>query len=185
MDNLHRRDFLKKSGVGLVAAATSGLWYDLLFAGKIPKASSLFFEENFGVSREDMKKVLEIGLSKGGEFSELFFEYRIANSVSMEENIIKESSERINLGVGIRVLKGEKTGYGYTNDMTLEKMKQTALTAAAIASSGGKINTVDLTEKTIGHQVYDLDHSLHNMELGKKSVWLKKLIQVHRTMIIE
>ena len=106
MTELDRRDFLKKGGIGLVAAASSGLWSDLLFAGKIPSPSSSFFGEKFGVTPEDMKKILEIAKSKGGDFSELFFEYRIANNVRMEEDIIKQSSESISLGVGIRDARG-------------------------------------------------------------------------------
>ncbi|MBI4809998.1 MAG: hypothetical protein HY800_00835, partial [Ignavibacteriales bacterium] len=134
MHEINRRDFLRKGGVGLVAGITSPLWFDLLAHGKIPPSSSTFFEERFGVSAEDMRKILNIAVSKGGEFSELFFEYRILNSVRMEEDIIKDSSENISLGVGIRVLKGAQTGYGYTDDLSFDKMKQTALTAAAIAA---------------------------------------------------
>ena len=112
---IDRRDFLKKGGTGIMVAASSSLWYDLLFGGEIPPPSSAFFTQRFGVTKDDMKNILDIALSKGGEFSELFFEYRISNSVQMEEDIIKESSENISLGVGIRVLNGEQTGYGYTN----------------------------------------------------------------------
>jgi TldD protein len=165
---MDRRDFLKKGGIGLVAAASSTLWSDLLSAGKIPPASSSFFGERFGVTTEDIKKILEIALTKGGDFSELFFEYRVSNSVRMEEDIIKQSSENIILGVGIRVLKDEKTGYGYSNDLTFDKMKQTALTAAAIASSSGKTPALDLKENNLRHQVYDLNHPLHSLKLDSK-----------------
>lgn len=168
MTSIDRRDFLKKSGTGLVVAASSSLWYDLLFAGKIPPASSSFFGDRFGVTQDDMRKILEIALSKGGDFSELFFEYRIANTVRMEEDIIKDSSQRISLGVGIRVIKGEQTGYGYTNDLSFEKMKQTALTAAAISSTGGKKPVADLKEKDVGIQVYDLNKPLHDLKLQSK-----------------
>jgi TldD protein len=121
MIDLNRRQFLRSGGAALAAAATSGLWFDLLARGVLPTASATFFEERFGVSREDMKKVLSLALSKGGEFSELFFEYRILNSVRMEEDIIKDSSENISLGVGIRVIKGAQTGYGYTDDLSFER----------------------------------------------------------------
>ncbi len=175
MTQIDRRDFLKKSGAGLMAvAATSNLWHDLLFAGKIPKPSSVFFEEHFGVSREDMRKILQIALSKGGDFSELFFEYRIVNSVRMEEDIVKESSEYIDLGVGIRVIKGEQTGYGYTNDLKFEKMKQAALTAAAIASSSKGVVIKGLEEKTIRHQTYDLERPIHTMKIDSKIDLVKR-----------
>ncbi len=167
VDN-RRRDFLRKSSVGLVATLTSGLWFDMLAKGIVPPHSTTFFEERFGVSREDMKKILETALSKGGEFSELFFEYRINNSVQMEEDLIKDSSENITLGVGIRVLKGAQTGYGYTDDLSFEKMKQTALTAAAIAAGNSKVSIADLTQKTSGLKVYDLNLPMNEVKLDSK-----------------
>ena len=40
----------------------------------------------------------------------------------------------VGLGVGIRVLKDQQTGYGYTSELSLPAMQQAALTAAAIAA---------------------------------------------------
>ncbi len=150
-----------------MVVSTSALWSDLLFAGKLPPASS-FFEERFGIQKEDMQKILSIALSKGGQFSELFFEYRINNVIRMEEEIVKETGEHITLGVGIRVLKDDQTGYGYTNELTFEKMKQTALTAAAIASGGKIQQAADLTVKKFDYQYYDMRDLLNNLKLDQK-----------------
>ncbi len=144
------------------------LWVDLLKDGKIPPPSTAFFSDWFGVAREDMRKILEIALSKGGDFSELFLEYRIVNSVHMEEDIIKESSQSILQGVGIRVIKGEQTGYGYTNEMTFDKMKQSALTAASISSGRSKIEKVGLMEVNYPDQVYDMTRPLFAQNLNSK-----------------
>ena len=168
MTEIGRRDFLKVSALGTVAAASSPLWYDLLFSGNVPPASAALFEHNFGITKEDMGKILEIALSKGGDFSELFFEYRIANSIQMEDDIIKETSENISLGVGIRVLSGEKTGYGYTNDLSFDKMKKTALTAAAIAASNSTHRAANLKEQKPTLQVYDLNSPFVSTKLTKK-----------------
>ncbi|MBN1396928.1 MAG: TldD/PmbA family protein [Bacteroidetes bacterium] len=146
----------------------------MLAKGIISPPSPALFEDRFGVTREDMKKILEIALSKGGEFSELFFEYRVLNSVSMEEDIIKDSSENISLGVGIRVLKGAQTGYGYTDDLSFEKMKQTALTAAAIASGNSKLSVANLENKSSGLKVYDLDLPMSGVKLDAKVELVKR-----------
>lgn len=174
MSPLNRRSFLKTGGAGVMVAATGMLWHDLLMAGQVPPASLSLFEEKFGVSHADMKKILGIALSKGGHFSELFFEYRIANSVQMEEGIIKDSSEQISLGVGIRVLKGDQTGYGYTNDLSFEKMQETALSAAAIADGKGKIRVADLNVKQFAHGLYDLHAPLHGASLSSKVDLVKR-----------
>ncbi len=174
MDEINRRTFLRRGGVGLTAALTSAYWYDMFAKGLAPYPSPNLFEDRFGVSREDMRKVLQIALSKGGDFSELFFEYRILNSVRMEEDIIKDSSESVTLGVGIRVLKGEQTGYGYTDDLSFEKMRQTALTAAAIAAGNAKLPVADLTLATSGLHVYDLNRPLSDVKLNAKVDLVKR-----------
>jgi TldD protein len=81
MLDIKRRDFLRTGGIGLAATLTSGFWFDMLARGSTPPPSATFFEDRFGVTQEQMKKILELALSKGGDFSELFFEYKISNSV--------------------------------------------------------------------------------------------------------
>ncbi len=139
MNEIERREFLKLTGAGLGVIAMSSLFHDRLLAGTMPADGATLFEERFGVSRETMAKLLATALSRGGDFAELFFEYRVASSVRMEDDLLKESSEDIGLGVGIRVLKGKQTGFGYSSDLSEEKMKAAALTAAAIAASAGQV----------------------------------------------
>ncbi len=95
---------------------------------------SLAFQDHFDLSPAVLRKILNVALSRGADFSEIFLEYKTFHFIKMEEDIIKETSESIGLGVGIRVISGGKTGYGYSNDPSFEKLKKTALTAAAIVS---------------------------------------------------
>ncbi len=92
--------------------------------------------DTFNLSENIIQKILNSALSKGGEFSELFLEYKIFTYIKMEDDIIKETAESIDLGAGIRVISGDKTGYGYTNNLSLNDMQKAALTAAQIASGG-------------------------------------------------
>ena len=59
----------------------SDLKYDMLLSGSLPAASAAIFEHNFGVTKEDMGKILDIAGSKGSDFAELFFEYTVSNSI--------------------------------------------------------------------------------------------------------
>ncbi|HDP98434.1 MAG TPA: hypothetical protein ENN22_04520 [bacterium] len=157
-----------KSGTGLAAVAGSTLWFDLLLAGKIPGHSMAMFESRFGVTQQDLNKILQIANSRGGDFAELYLQYKISNSINMEEGIIKETSENISLGVGVRVLSGDKTGYGYTNDLSFESMKNAALTAAAIANQSSTVRINDLSAKNPPLQVYDLNKTLTELQLKDK-----------------
>lgn len=161
---ISRRSFLKTSGLGIMGMYM-GNWIPKF---QTPPSSSLFWENHFGVTKEQMEKILQAALSKGGEFAELFFEYRIANAIRMEEEIIKETSQSVNMGVGIRVIRGEQTGYAYTNDLSFRKMKETALIAAAIANSSSRLQKITLTENKVPHQVYDLSQAFDQLGLKEK-----------------
>src|SRR5512136_2393185 len=98
MERMERRTFLKLAGAGAGAVVLSSLYYDQLFAGMILKPGEELFASRFGVTKEIMKKVLDAALSKGGDFAELFFEYALNNTVVMEDDIIRDSTETVTLG---------------------------------------------------------------------------------------
>jgi TldD protein len=89
--------------------------------------------DHFGLSPADLRSVLGVALASGGDFAEIFMEHRTYDFINMEEDIVKETAEAISLGLGIRVIRGERTGFGYTNDLSLDKVTKAARTAAAIA----------------------------------------------------
>ena len=134
----------------------------------------LIFEDHFQLSKDDLHKVLSISLSKGGDFSEIFLEYKNYNFIHMEEDIIKETAESVSLGLGIRVLSGEKTGYGYTNDLSFDKIKKAALTAASITISPSQETVSSLTSSRIKHDFYPLLNPPHMESLEKKISLVKR-----------
>jgi TldD protein len=110
--------------------------------------------DRFGLDPADLGKVLDLALSSGGDFAEIYMERRNYDFVNMEEDIIKETAESVSLGLGIRVLRGEQTGFGFTNDLALEKVRKAALTAAAIARGKTKIRAARLRKKRSAADVY-------------------------------
>jgi len=174
MGRIERRTFLKMTGGTVGAVVLSGLFYDQLLAGVLLDPAQELFAGKFGVTKEAMRKVLEAALSKGGDFADLFFEYRLANNVVMEDDIVRDSGENVNLGVGIRVLKDRQTGYAYTSDLSPERMRQAALTAAAIASSGGSAGPAVLRRIEPGRQAYELAGPFADAPLGDRIALVKE-----------
>lgn len=160
---LNRREFIKNCGIGAVMA--TGV-INALNANDLISVSNLS-DDIFGITRDEMQKILSICLSKGGEFADLYFEYRLASSVTMEEDILKSSSEAISTGVGIRVIKGEQTGFAYTNELIYEKIRDAALVAASIAS-GSKDYKINLSSVKPKNQLYDLSQPLAEQGLEQK-----------------
>ena len=82
------------------------------------------------------RKLLEAALSRSGEYADVFFEYRAASGFSFEEGILKAASRGVSMGVGIRVQKGEKTGFAYSDDLDASALLASAQSARAIARDG-------------------------------------------------
>src|SRR6266545_5357794 len=102
---------------------------------------SIFFEQH-NVTTADLQTYLTEALSRGGDYADLYFEYRINHSIVLEEQIIKSATKSINLGVGVRVISGEKTGYAYSDDLNRENVLKAARTAAFIANSSPEGGTI-------------------------------------------
>ena len=70
-----------------------------------------------------MEKVLDAAMGKKADYADLFFEYRHNEGISLEEGMVKNCSQSTANGVGVRVLAEAKTGYAYTDDITIEKSR--------------------------------------------------------------
>jgi TldD protein len=88
-----------------------------------------------GIDTDICRKLLEIALSRGGDYADLFFEYRASGSLGFEEGITRSASRGTSLGLGVRVQRGDATGYAHVEDLSWDAMKRAAETAARIAGS--------------------------------------------------
>ncbi len=132
------------------------------------------YVDHFHLDPADLRNVLGVALSSGGDFAEIFMEYRTYDSINMEEDIIKETAEGIVIGLGIRVLRGDQTGFGYTNDLSLEKIRKTALTAAAIASGKARARPAPLREKIVRKNLYRVERPASRTGLLKKIAMVRE-----------
>ncbi len=105
---------------------------------------------------ETCHKLLGVALSQGGDYADLYFEYRAAASMVFEEGITRSASRGVSLGLGVRVQRGDATGYAYVEDLSWEAMKRAAETAARIAESGGGTAPAELGRMTLPAR-YELD----------------------------
>src|ERR1700680_880468 len=98
-----------------------------------------FFGQKFGLTEHDLQSYLSEALSAGGDYADLYFEYLATSSLSIDESIVKSPVQGVSLGVGVRVISGERTGYAYSDDLSPEKIKKAARVAACIAQGPSKV----------------------------------------------
>lgn len=99
----------------------------------------------FAVDHETCEKLLSLALACGGDYADLFFEYRAGGGLSFEEGITRSASRGVSMGLGVRVQRGDATGYAHVEDLSLEAMQRAASTAARIASGGQTLAPVRVT----------------------------------------
>src|SRR5438034_803861 len=117
--------------------------------------SPSFFAAKFGIAEHDLEGYLSEALSAGGDYADLYFEYLSTSSIGIDEGIVKSASESVTLGVGIRVIAGERTGYAYSDDLSPEKIRKAARVAALIAHGPATIVKTGFTEAR-KHNLYSM-----------------------------
>src|SRR5215471_11864149 len=108
--------------------------------------SESVFASRFQITRQDLEGYLAEALSRGGDYADLYFEYLLTSSISIDESMVKSAAQGVSMGVGVRVISGERTGYAYSDDLSPEKIRKAALVAAHIAAGPSKVEKFDLNE---------------------------------------
>ncbi len=133
----------------------------------IQQAPGGYFLNEFGIDETICKKLLDKALSKGGDFADLYFEYTVSNSLGLEDGKVNRSYGNILLGVGIRTVKGDQVGYGFTQDLSEELMLSAAATAASIADSTAGMNEYSF-KRPESDTYYPVDPELIEMPVQSK-----------------
>ncbi|MDD4847250.1 MAG: TldD/PmbA family protein [Bacteroidales bacterium] len=129
---------------------------------------------HFGVTLEDLKTVIAAALAKGGDFADLYFEHTQANNISLRDGQVNRVSSDVDFGVGIRVLKGDQTGYAYTETLTLKEMLKAAKAAATIAEESKICLPINVTEKKF-HNYYPVQIDWSTITIEQKAAAIQQL----------
>lgn len=165
MSKISRRTFLKTTTQASVAAAVMSAmpWS----CTKQEQMELGYFESEFGMSDSLFRKALAEALSKGGDFADLFFEHTISNQLMLEDGKVNRAYSDVALGVGIRTVKGDQVGYGFTQDLTEKSILAAAATAATIADAASTPLAGKFAAPQLGN-FYPLETLLTSIPLEKK-----------------
>ena len=91
----------------------------------------------FKVSRRQLETLVQTALSDGGDYADLYFENTTYFNLTLKDGEVSSGGFHTDFGVGIRVLKGEKTGYAYSESTEMRDMLNAARSASVIANAAG------------------------------------------------
>jgi TldD protein len=142
-----------------------------------------FFDRRFGVTPRDLEKILGAALERKADYADLYFEYRVNEGVSLEEGLVKQGSRSTANGVGVRVLAETRTGYAYTDDITIENLALAARTAHHIAHDRGSKTPVEVgREQVAAHDLYPVRAAPTDAPLEKKTALLYEMDRLARSI---
>ncbi|MDR0815243.1 MAG: TldD/PmbA family protein [Bacteroidales bacterium] len=173
----NRREFIKTGGLAMAGSLAIPSFLESCASGSSGSdvTAIQWALNHFGVTENDLKKVLSTALEKGGDYADLFFEHSYSNSISLQDAAVNRASSNIDFGMGVRVLSGDQTGYAYVEDITLEKMQKAAQTAARIANSNSPKEPAKLAGDTAFNNYYSIKTPWDEIIVKDKMPYLQKL----------
>ena len=97
------------------------------------------FLQWFGIDEAVLHRVIAEAMSRGADFSELYFQHLRHTSLSLEDGIVSHAATGVDQGVGIRAVMGDQVGYAYSESLEIESMLRAASAAATIATGSNAL----------------------------------------------
>src|SRR6201987_494113 len=140
-----------------------------------------FFLSRFGMSQSALEGTLGSALERKADYADLYFEYRSAEALSLEESIVNHTSKSVSHGVGVRVCAEDRTGYAYSDEVTFDRMRLAAEAARAIADSrSDKPAAVEVGQPVRRHTLYELESTPLEIPLEERAKLLKQIDETAR-----
>ncbi len=120
----------------------------------------------FQVSEQQLDGLASEGLRGGGSYCDLFFENTEYHELLLRDGIVSSGGFHVDFGVGIRVLKGERTGYAYSESTDARSMAE-AVKAATLIAQGGNTSLnkpPQRSEDGLGRDIMTLRQALDSAQ---------------------
>jgi TldD protein len=167
-----RREFVKLGGITL--AGTVLIPPFLKSCKGVPLSNSAEgYLTHFEVTTGQLHDVIRTAMEKGADYADLFFEHTLTNYSTLEDGKVDRASSNIGYGVGIRVLKGDQTGYAFSETITPEAMLKAAKTASNIANGQGNPLPANITEY-LAPNLYPVKTSWEDTSIKDKIPFLQR-----------
>jgi TldD protein len=116
-----------------------------------------FFLNRFGMTEAAFERVLGTALERKADYADLYFEYHSAESLALEESMVNHTAKSVAQGVGVRVCAEDRTGYAYSDEVTVDRMRIAAEAARAIADEHSQAPALHVGASVPRHALYEVE----------------------------
>src|SRR5437867_6119329 len=142
-----------------------------------------FFHERFGLSDRALERVLGTALGRRADWADLYFEFRVNQTASLEDCVVKKTTRNVSHGVGVRVVAGARSGYAHSDEVSLERLELAARAAATIAEQRGAAIALPATRATAAaHDLYPVARPPIDTPTADQVALLQRLDAVARAV---
>ncbi|NVK30749.1 MAG: metalloprotease TldD, partial [Gammaproteobacteria bacterium] len=141
-------------------------------------AESLILDQH-GLDQDRLNQALSRMMQHQLDAADLYFQIEQRESWSIEDGIVKSAGFSIDQGVGVRTMTGDKVGFAYADDFTMEALTRCTDSARAIAGSGHSAE-VKAFNRTRALSRYDEASPLTSLSDDDKIKLLQKADQIAR-----
>src|SRR5208282_1886037 len=143
-------------------------------------APDKFFLNHFGVGERNFELILGTALERKADHADLYFEYRNAESLALEESMVNHTSKSVSHGVGVRVNAEDRTGYAYSDEVTIDRMRLAAEAARAIADQRADLAAVQVGTPVPRHSLYEVETTPLEIPLERRARLLEEIDKAAR-----
>ena len=140
-----------------------------------------FFLNRFGMNNHGLERILGNALERKADYADLYFEYRSAEGLALEESMVNHTSKSVSHGVGVRVCAEDRTGYAYSDEVTFDRMQIAAEAARAIADSRSEAHpAVQVGGPVPQHRLYELESTPLDVPIEDRAKLLRDIDELAR-----
>jgi TldD protein len=140
-----------------------------------------FFLNRFGMNDSALERILGSALERKADYADLYFEYRSAEGLGLEESMVNHTNKSVSHGVGVRVCAEDRTGYAYSDEVTFDRMRIAAEAARAIADSRTEAHAaVQVGGPMPQRQLYELESTPLEVPIEERAKLLREIDELAR-----
>ncbi|MGN0925262.1 metalloprotease TldD [Ectopseudomonas mendocina] len=130
---------------------------------------------------DSLSAVLGEVAGPGIDAADLYFQSQVSETWVLEDGIVKEGSFNLDQGVGVRAQSGEKTGFAYSNAISLDALTQAAQAARSISRAGQQGRVHAFVSPQVS-QLYADGNPLDVMSRAEKVELLQRIDRATRAL---
>jgi TldD protein len=171
--NFKRREFIKLGGISVAGSIIIPPFLKSCKGVTLTDGAEGYLN-HFEVTTGQLQNLIKAAMEKGADYADLYFEHTMNNYTTLEDGKVNQAYSNVGFGVGIRVLKGDQTGFAFAESVDPETMLKAARTAASIADSPGRTLSADISEY-LSPNYYPVKNSWEKTSISEKIPYLQKI----------